>query len=79
MRSPTKQVALEVAGKQALTFRVLTISHCFFCVYADAALIDIYADWLSADDLCQRLRYQQAQGQAVRHGHRTMNGRYLAA
>jgi hypothetical protein len=67
VQSITKQVALEAAAKQDITFRVLTISHSFFCVYADAALIDIYADWLSADDLCERLRHQQAQGQAVRH------------
>jgi hypothetical protein len=79
MQSGTKQFALEAASEQAINFHVLPISHCFFCVYADTALVDIYADRLSADDLCQRLRYQQAQGQAVRHGQRTMNDRYHAS
>jgi hypothetical protein len=78
MQFITKHVGLQATGNQALTYRVLTISHCFFCVYADAALIDIFADWLSANDLCQHLRYKQTQAQAVHHRHCTMNDRYIA-
>jgi hypothetical protein len=60
MQSLKKQVAPEAAAKQDISFRVLTISHNFFCVYAGAALIEIYADWVGANAHCQRLRNQQA-------------------
>jgi hypothetical protein len=36
--------------KQGAFFRVLPISFDFFCVYAGAALIDIFADWVPAQD-----------------------------
>jgi hypothetical protein len=45
--------------KQGAFFRVLPISFDFFCVYAGAALIEIYVDWVTANAHCQRLRSQQ--------------------
>jgi hypothetical protein len=45
--------------KQGAFFRVLPISFDFFCVYAGVALIDIFADWATANSHCQRLRSQQ--------------------
>jgi hypothetical protein len=48
--------------KQGAFFRVLQISSDFFCVYAGTALIDIYADWITANAHCQRLLNQQDLG-----------------
>jgi hypothetical protein len=61
MPSIKNQVALETLSKQDIYFRVLPISYCCFCVYADAALIEIYTNWMSADVHCQTLVNQQAQ------------------
>jgi hypothetical protein len=62
MQSITKLLDLKMPVKQGAFFRVLPISYNFFCVYAGTALIDIYADWVTANAHCQRLRNQQVVG-----------------
>jgi hypothetical protein len=59
MQSIANLVALNKPAKKDNSFRVLQISFDFFCVYSGTALIDIHADWVTADAHCQRLRSQQ--------------------
>jgi hypothetical protein len=57
-----KLLGLAEPAQEEFTLRVEQIVHGGFGVYANAVVIAIHADRSAADDHCQRLLNQQAQG-----------------